>query len=336
MKPNIWLILISTYAVGCAKPTPPSGAALPSGTDVAATVNGDPISMEEYCDHTGAKQTAQITTERGATTVRILGSFGLQSLQELVDQHVLLQMAKDEGVLPTEADVDKELKFQTELVPAYTGLLHDEGLTDSMIRHDLLVGLAREHLIMKGVTVQPSDVDGFLKAHPDKFADPAKATLEFIQIASPAKKALVDDALAGGASFGSVAARYSDAPGAAQTQGAYPLTVVSQMPKEFQNVVGATPEKHVSGWVPIGRGFFKFFVVAKAAAKPRTPTEAERELVRREIAMERGQVKNDFDHSFFARLSSAKVDVAVPYLKQTWARAWNQLSTPGGGVPSTR
>ncbi len=323
-------VAVLAVLAGCGKPGSAVGAK--DGEQVAATVNGEPISMQEYCDHMGAKQTAQIMTERGATSVRVLGSFGLQSMQELVDQQVLLQMAKEEGVAPTDADVDAELEFQTELVPPYVGLLHDQGLTDAMIRHELMIGLAREHLVMKGVTVTPEEVEQYLKAHPERFASQAKASILFIQVRSAAQKAAVDAALAAGKAFGVVAKDMSEAPNRFQ-EGAYPIDVISQMPKEIQGAVNMTPEKGTSGWVTAGKSFVKVYIVKKTPASVRKPSAAERELVRRDLAMDKGQVKNNFDHRYLVKLKGANVQVEIAALKDPWTKSWNQLSDPGAAPP---
>jgi len=301
----------------------------------AATVNGEPISLSEFNEHMGLKETAQVMTERGASELRVLGNFGLQSIQELVDQKVLMQMAKDDGVLPTESDIDAELNFQTSLRPTYLNMLQDQGFTTEMIRQDLKVGLAREHLIMKGITVDPADVDKYIKAHADKFTEPPKASLLYIQAGSEAKQTRVDFSLKSGKPFGAVASEQSEAPNARQYGGAYPVEVVSQMPKPVQVAVMKTAEKGTTAWLPAGKSFVKFYVIKKTPARVVTPTSSQRELVKRGIALERGRAKNDFDKRFFEKLKSSKIEVSVPYLKESWTRTWNQLSQSGLPQPNS-
>ncbi len=78
-------------------------------------------------------------TGRGPTEARVVGNFGLQALQELVDQKVLLQMAKEAGVVPKEEEIDAEIKLQAALQPGYIDLLHSQGMDDKSIRQDLKV-----------------------------------------------------------------------------------------------------------------------------------------------------------------------------------------------------
>ncbi len=41
--------------------------------------------------------------------------------------------------------------------------------------------------------------------------------------------------------------------------------------------------------------------------------------------MQKGQLKNDFDHKFYDKLQAATIQVVVPYLKDQWTKSWNQL-----------
>jgi parvulin-like peptidyl-prolyl isomerase len=322
--------MLGVGLVGCGGPKATTGTEepKPAAAGVAATVNGEPISLEEYYQHTGTKQTAQVMTAKGASEVRVLGSFGLQALQELVDQKILLQMAKEAGALPTDADIDAELKFQVSLRPTYEAMLHDQGLSDKMIRDDLYVGLAREHVILKGVTVEPAEVDGFIKSNPQRFTEPAKVASLYIQVTSSGRRARVDADLAGGKSFGAVAEQFSESPHAKETGGVYPISSIAEMPKEFQAALASTKEKSTSDWITVGRTSTKFYVVKKSPAQYKAPNATQRELVRRGLALQKGQIKNDFDHKFFEKLTASKVDVQVPYLKEPWNKTWNQLSSP--------
>lgn len=311
----------------------PATSAATSAEANAVLVNGEAISLTDFYQHMAVKQTATVMTRNGPSEQRLVGSLGLQSIQEVVDQKLLLQMAKDQGVLPTEADIDAELKFQKDLRPDYVTVLQEQGLTMELIRHELLISLARNHLIMKGVTVDASDVDKYIKDHPEKFSDPEKATLLYIQVSSDTDKAVVDKALASGQSFGAVAQNFSRAPRAKETGGLYGTDIVSQMAPPLQDLVKVTPVGHASPWITNSNSFFKFFVGKKTAATPNTPNAPQREMVRRTIALEKGELKNDFDRTFLEKLHQAKVDVAVPFLKEPWKK-WNQMAG-GAGLPKT-
>jgi parvulin-like peptidyl-prolyl isomerase len=321
--------IAGSLIVGCNSPKPTAVADPSEPSKAAASVNGDTISLDDFYAHMGVKQTAQVASGKGASEVRVLGNFGLQALQELIDQTVLLQMAKEEGVLPTDADVDAELKFQKSLQPEYENVLHSQGLSDKMIRNELMIGLAREHLVMKGVTVEKSEVDRYIKAHPEKFSEPAKAALLYLQVRSAIDKAKVDAELAGGKSFDVVAQQFAATPEAKKAGSIFPISIISEMPKKVQDAINGVPEKSTAPWIVDGSIYTKLYVVKRTASVAKPPTPGQEELVRRAMAMQKGQLKNDFDHRFFEKLRAAKIDVVVPYLKEPWQKAWNQLSEPG-------
>jgi len=325
----------------------PANETKPTETGIAATVNGEPISLAEYDEHNGIKHSVQVSGPQGPSQIQVIGTIGLQSMQELVDQKVLMQLAKDQGVAPTEADIDAELKFQTELRPDYVDTLKDEGLNLEQIRSELRIGLAREHVIVKGVVVKPTEVDDYIKKHQDRFIEPARATVFYIQLPSPAREADLDKELASGKSFNDVASEFGQKPNGKGFGGLYRISVISSMPKEIQDAVNKTDAKHVTGWLHIGQSFFKFYVEAKSPSKPKVLTASERELIRRSLSMIDGQVANHFDSLFYDKLKSSKVEIMVPYLKSPWQRSWSQLSEPmspqapptspsGSGKPSLR
>lgn len=314
--------------IGCHSSGPSVGSSDGIQSGVAATVNGESISLPEFSEHTGLKQSAQILTSQGATQTQVIGNFGLQSLQELIDQKVLLQMAKEQDLLPTDAEIDDEIKLQTEIRPDYVDLLVDQGWTTAMVRNELKVGLARQHLIMKGITVSSGEIDDYVKQHPEKFGDPALANIYFIQASTAAKRAEVDKQLAQGKVFSVVASQLSEEPHAKTTGGLFSTKEIAKMPTQIQQIVNRTHAKQASDWIASGRTSFKFFVDSKVPAKPRPVSAAQKELVRRLIAMKKGEIKNNFTKMFYDKLKASKVEVSVPYLQNQWKKTWDQLSDP--------
>jgi len=203
--------------------------------------------------------------------------------------------------------------------------MHSQGLTDANVHNEVLVDLIRQHLISKGVSVDDSQVDAFIKAHPQEFTDPAKAALLFVQVGSAAKRARVDAELST-KKFDAVAAQFSESPRAKETNCIYPISIVAEMPKKVQDAVNATPEKKATDWVVDGSTYTKLYVVKKDPSVVRKPTPEQKVVVKRVIAQQQGQVKNDFNRKFLERLKSSKIDVEVPYLKDLWDKAWNQLA----------
>jgi len=328
--------MVCASLAGCGKSAGSgSGPSAASDPGVAATVNGEPITVADFNAYMGMKETVQVFSRRGIEQMHVAGTFGVQTMEELVNQKILMDMAKDQGVLPTDKDVDDELAFQTRLRPDYVTIQQQSGASMDSIRHELMVGLAREHLIMKGVKVGDREVDGYIKAHPDRFVEPATADVLFIEASTSARQSAVDAALAKGEKFGEVAVKLSEDPHAKESGGLFGQRIIQQMPKEVQSVVNATSEGQASAWVKFGTHSVKFFITKKTPATHKEPSVDQREILRRQLAMQQGQARNNFDEEFYKRLKAAKVDVEVPYLKGIWQRSWEQLLDPTGGQTPT-
>lgn len=335
--------LASLVLVGC----PGRGGS--GGGDSLAVVNGEAISMDEFHRYLERKPAVQITFPQSAQAnagqvaeLPVAGSLGFQALRDLVNRRILLQVAKDKGVLPTDAEVKTELEFQTKRRSSFVTDLVGQGLTIDDIRRDLTLDLAKEKIVTQGITVTPIEVDKFIKDNPTQFESPAQAKLRFILVKDAKKKAQVDASLASGTPFGTVAQQYSDAPNARQ-QGEYvQTTVVTQMPPIFQEIVKNTSENKASDWTAVEGQWLKVFVERKVAAKKITVDDTLKQVVKRQLALKNGSERMDLGTQLVAKLKQATVVVTPPYLKKPWDAAWKNLkeqdvqsNTRTGGTAGT-
>jgi len=313
----VLLPLAAGLIVGCN-----SGSA--TGGPVAV-VNNEQVTKDEYYSYLERKRSVLAMTPQGPVDVQVAGSLGLQALRDLINRKLLLQVAKDQNVAPNDDAIKKELDFQTKRNPQFVKSLQSAGMSLAEIRQDLSIDLARFNLISKGITVTQADVDAFIKNNPSNFLTPAQAELFYIQVGSEQLKNQVDSALKQGTSFPVAAARYSEAPNARATQGAFPIRAVDQMPAQLQAIVNKTKVGTASNWIPDGGNFLKFFVQNRTAAEKIKIDETVKESVRRQIAEERGSQANDLGKTLQERLRTAKVDVKLSYLADGWKSAMDAL-----------
>jgi hypothetical protein len=332
MKFAYGVIGLSVILVGCNKGASSTG----SGAGNLAVVNGDPVTMEEFNNYLPRKTSVQVQTPQGASEARVAGSLGLQAMRDLINQKLLLQIAKDQNVVPTKDDVANELKRQTDANPAFVRTLQAAGLSLDQIRSDLLIDLARFNVVTKGITVTKDDVDSYIKANPTQFVNPATATIYWLVIEDKKKKAEVDAALKGGIQFPAVASQFSDVPTAKQDSGAYPTKIISQMPAKLQSVIGTMAAGKTTDWIQDGQNAVKFFLQSKTPESKLEITEQVREQVRRRLAEMRGQQANDLGKTIQDRLKAAKVDVSVPFLKTSWDQAMTALKSADQQAPAAK
>src|SRR5688572_22628422 len=90
------------------------------GSEEVANVDGDPITTDDLHKHLETKMSFIVQVPNGGmTTVNVAWTPAFQGLLELVTRKVVMQMAQDEKVYPTEADLDRELNFQKKIDPNY-------------------------------------------------------------------------------------------------------------------------------------------------------------------------------------------------------------------------
>jgi len=325
------LALLTLGAFGCGK----KDAA--AAEDTLATVNGEKISTKDFVDFLASKQTIYVNAGQGPQLVQAAQPVGFQGLQDLINKKLLLQLAKDQGVLPTDAEISKELDTRTAQQGDYIQTMTRAGLTLDQIKSDVMFDLARERLLTKGVVVTPAEVDTYIKENPKGFTEPAKASLLYIAVGSATKKAQVDKDLAGGASFQTVATRYSEDPQARETGGQYPISDESQMPPQLQAIVDKTSPLKASDWIPVGQGFVKFYVQSKTPAKPMAITPALKERVRRNMAVQRGRLSTDLDKKQQEKLQGAQIEVTQPMLSKMWGAYMDNVKKQAAATsnPST-
>lgn len=307
-----------------------------------ATVNGDPITAKEYHDLLERKTTVFVSTPQGPQVVQSYGSLGLQALRDVIDRKLVFQLAKEQKVMPTDADVNAELELRSQETPNYANLMISQaGLTTELLRQDIMFDLARERLLTKGVTVGMPEVEQYIKENPKDFMEPAKANLLIVVVSDPKKKQQVDQDLSTGQNFQNVAARYSEFPQARENGGAYPETELDRMPPKLQDLIAKTPKLKATQWVQDGKNWVKFFVQDKSPAKPVEMTDAKKKKLQRTLAVRRGQMVNDLATQIQDRLKKSEIKVTPPHLNLWWTKLMEQVqklpATPpptGGGSPS--
>ncbi len=314
------LLLIG--AAGCGS----KGAA----TDQIAVVNGEPITAADFHSYLERKPIVKVIVNDGKgrsapVDLPVATPLAFQALGDLIQRHLLMQIAKDEHVEPTDADIIKELDFQKTLKPDYVKNLTAQGFSLDDIKKDLALQIARTRILTKGITVTPADVDKYMKDHPKEFQQPEEALLVFVQVSKPDAKKQVDNELASGQNFRAVAARYNEAPGARQNNSTWQQTVVAQMPQKLQDIVHNTPELKSSDWVQDGNNSLKFYVEKKSAAHPLALSEVQKQYVQRQLAERQGLQASDLGKRMQAKLTQAKIDVLKVSLKDQWTKAFENL-----------
>lgn len=290
-----------------------------------AIVNGQEITQDEFADYLKQKSRVRVVVNNGVAELPVADTLAFQGLQDLIANTLLKQYATDQGVMPSAKEIADELEFRKKLRPNFVIELTSLGQTLEDIREALSLDLAKENLVTKDVTVTSEEVDKFIKDNPKEFTSPASVKMLGILVTTDADKAKVDNDLGSGQSFSSVAVRYSKFPNAAQTAGDVGERALAQLPAELKKAVDATQVGRSTSWVKLQEGWAKFYINEKKPEKPMSLDQAQKELLRRRLAVQRGSAALDLDKRLVEKLKASKIDVKEKSLQTAWKSAYDRF-----------
>jgi hypothetical protein len=316
MKVKFWMLGLAAIAVA-------GSAGCRRSSESLAIVNGDPITMEQFIKHLETKPTVRVLDQSGnVAEARIQNTLAFQALQDLVTQRLILQMAKDEGMAPTKAEIDAEVDLKIKLDPTFIQTLKARGLTLEQIKDSVAVDLAQERILTKGIEIKDAEVDKFIKENPLMFVQPGTAEVYQMVATDATTVARANAMLEQGAAFRDVAAQIN--PPNLPSQTMLNLTNINQMATTNPEVarlysqIKATSTGSMTNWVQVGNQRYRYMLVSKTEEKKIEMTPERRERVRRDLAMARGSQAVDLNTRLAKRLQDSKVSVESSYLRTMW------------------
>jgi len=316
--------LLLTASLGC-KRADSEG----SSTGNVATIDGVAIPMSDYYRYLERKPqvTVEVPQAGRPLDMPVVGSLGLQALKDLVQQRLLLEIAKEDGVYPSDAEVKAELDARSAKNPEFIRTLQGQGMTLQEIQEDLRLQLAQRNIITKGIIVTDAEAKTFIADNKTKFSTPPQVVAQYIVVQSDKDKAAVDKALSQGTAFNMVAMQYSKAGDARSTGGRFPITNMDQIQEPIKGWLGDTPELGKTDWKQIGPPskkpptWVKFYVQSKSPAKPVPVNATLIGDVRKQLELEKGEKTSKLAEQMEAKLRSANIVVDDSFLKGPWDSA---------------
>lgn len=285
-----------------------AGFAQSDPTKPIGTVNGEPISGMEYFRRMEfLPGVGRLVGDRFVSTYP-----GYLAMQQLINERLLLQLAREKNVFPRPADVQKQVDEQLKLRPDMLKNLEKVGLTRADLERQITIDLAEFNLVTMGVNITDIEVEKHYRDNQSRFTLPRRYKLRVIAVATDQKDA-VDADLKAGKSFADVAKARSQASSATQggSMGDYLSADAFADPTKIalQNTrIGQT-----STWIQGETGnWFKFFV-EDVKAREVIPLDAKlRDDIRRTLMVDRGRVRNNIDKMMMEMRRKARVSITQP------------------------
>jgi hypothetical protein len=276
-----------------------------------ATVNGIPITKDEYIAYLERKVNVLVQTPQGPAQGKLAQPLDFQATNDLVNQKLLLEMARKDRVEPTAADIDKEIQHQSTRDPAFVKKLQNEGMSLQQIREQLKVDIAKYRIVTKGVTIKDPQIDEFIRKNPAQFMNPKIAQLQWMRVKDAKRKADADSDLSAGQSFETVAKRYT-----VESSVDYPSVVFASFPPALQKIVDSTEVGKTTGWLADQGTWVRFNVVEKKAESKLALKPWMRAEVMRRLAEQKGSVAVDLNRRMIEARRKAKIVIPRKELQQ--------------------
>lgn len=291
------------------------GLAQSSPTAPVATVNGEEISGLDYFRR--MEFLPGMGRMSGGTFIATYP--GLMALRQLIDERLLLQVAKEKNVSPKEDMVTKALQDRVADQPDLLSTLGKIGITEADLKHQIRVELAEFNLATMSITVTDQEVEKHYKDNPSLFTVPRRYKMRMIAVPET-DKAAVDADLAAGKPFADVAKNRSKDPTSARG-GDMPLLPESQFSELVRLALSKVKVGGTSDWIRGETGWFRFLVEDIKAAEKRPLDATLKEQVRRSMMLDRGRARNNVEKMITEARTKAKITVAQPGLEDM-IRQW--------------
>jgi peptidyl-prolyl cis-trans isomerase SurA len=294
-------------AVVLAQPAPPAPGSVGMVLDrVVASVNDEAVTLSELQEE-GQPVIRKIFQDFiGSERERRAEEAQKRLLDDLIDRRLMYQVAKREGLLASQAEVQgaiDELKKNNNITDdaQFRAAIKAEGLTLEQVRRSigerLSIGRLLSRQIRSTILLNEDELVKYYESHPDQFQRTGESRIRHLLVAvTPERdaaraKARAEEALGKirvGTSFSTVAVEYSDAPAGGDAEF---LTVhKGDLAPEIEAAAFSNP----AGWLgePIRTDAGWHLVqVVEVRAEGRAPFAEVRDAIRDQLLQEKFDAK---------------------------------------------
>lgn len=222
----------------------------------------------------------------------VSSSPGFLTLNRIVNEILLLQLAKEQGVSPTEAEVEAELAKMRKDNPELMAGLQKIGFTEDDLRYDLRVQIAEFKVQTRGINVTDQQVETYYKANIKAYTVAETYKLRIIAVDTEAKRKAAEADLVAGMAFADVAKKHS-LHASRDTGGDLGEVPFDEISESLQKFVKGKPAGSTTEWMSGDGLFAKVLVEAVTPGKVYPLDAGLRADIRRIMMLERGEDRNN-------------------------------------------
>jgi parvulin-like peptidyl-prolyl isomerase len=244
---------------------------------------------------------------------------GFLTIERLITERLILQLAKNKGVSPTDPEIDNELKLRLQDDPKMLETWINSGRTEPELRYMVKLELAQFKIATSGINVTDQEVEQHYKTNPAMYTVPKRVKLSVIVVRDVDAAAKVDADLKAGKTFAATAKAYSEditknIGGSMGTinHGALSETVRAALDK---TKIGTTTD-----WLQSSDARIKFFLEDVVPATKMELTPKLKRDIRKRLMLDKGNVKNDISKEMLALRLKSNIDIKDKSFAEAYVR----------------
>ena len=246
---------------------------------------------------------------------------GFLTIQQMVNEQLMMELAVDKGVAPSDKEMEDEYSALFKDSPEQVAEILKYGTTQEDIRQQIRVQLSEFKLQTMGINIADQQVDTFYHENPTIYTTPKTIDLYAIAVETPNQQDAVDKKLNSNVPFTDVAKELSlDLTKA--IGGFLGRRIESTLAERLLKQVQGLKEGETSSWVDAGALKYKYFIGKIYPQKLSPLTPELRRAIHRRLMVERGRIKNDLNAWMAQKRSALKLEFkGTPFdedLKQTF------------------
>lgn len=296
--------------------------------DSVATINGEDITSQTY--H------RRMEYLPGLGRVSVTGKYieilpAIATLDTMVTEMLILQIAKTKGLTPTDAEIDKEIAYRMRLNPNYTANWQRFGRTLPELRQQIKVERAQFKIQTEGVVVTETEIkNNYDAAKATRFTTPSRVKLRVITVRDEATKNKVDTGIKGGKKFADLAKEFST-DSTKSLGGDLGIVDVDLLSEGMKTAIKTVKKGDRTGWLANDSIFAKFQVEDIIPAVVIPLDENVKEDIRRDMMLLKGGQRNDLAKMIREARQSANIKIASPEIDKAYREFVDLEKKASGG-----
>lgn len=217
---------------------------------------------------------------------------GFLTIEQLITERLIMQLAKEKGVSPTDKEIGDEYEYIKATDPETIKVWLESGQTEAEFMNYLKYNLSQFKLLTRGINITDQEIDQFYKTNEVLFTTPKMVGLRVIAVQTAEQAAAVDLDLEAGKKFEEVAkARSLDL--SASTGGQFGKRSWNDLSDQAKKALEGVKVGGTTAWI-IGGNTRVRFLLESVTPEVKQPLDANlRKRIRRELMVTKGKVKNE-------------------------------------------